>query len=103
MEEMVTATSQWAQVSRDLHHLEPLPEAELPGLRLRHACRCLLRHDDRVLRLSVAARYVTTMGALAERTTALLQHAKADPVVGHPERSLASRRQRRRGLVVSGR
>jgi hypothetical protein len=104
MEEMVSVTSQWAHVSRDLYHLEPLPDAGSHSAMLRHACRSLLRHDDRLLRLSVAARYVSTMCVLAERAAALLREGRTDPAIGHPSIPVRfSQRRHRQVPVLTGR
>lgn len=104
MEEMVAATTLWAHIALDLYQLPPLPHHHSHAAMLQDACASLLRHDDRMLRLSVAGRYVTTMNKLDQQAAAVLRQAKAAPPVhrsGHGRRPVPGAPLKDRALIVA--
>jgi hypothetical protein len=78
MEDMVDRTAQWARLAREHRGVDPLRRIPRPGPLLVLAVESLLRHDETILKLSVAGQYVADMRNLKARSERML---KADRLI----------------------
>lgn len=78
MEDMVSVSSQWARLAREHRQVAPLAPLRRPGPSLALAVESLLRHDETLLKLSVAGEYARDMRRLQTRADVLL---KADRLI----------------------